>query len=60
MQRPEMKWIFLDAIHTENTCLSVLGQLELHRTSNLLHGLGLGGRADTGHGETDVDGGSDT
>ena len=55
-----MKWIFLDAIHTENTCLSVLGQLELHRTSNLLHGLGLGGRADTGHGQTDVDGGSDT
>ena len=26
---------------------------------NLLHGLGLGSRSDTGHGETDVDGGTD-
>jgi hypothetical protein len=40
--------------------LSVLGQLELHGTSNLLHGLDLGGGADTGHGKTDVNGGSDT
>ena len=43
-----------------NTCLSVLGQLELHGTSDLLHGLGLSSRTDTGHGQTDVDGGSDT
>ena len=42
------------------TCLSVLGQLELHGTSDLLHGLGLSSRTDTGHGETDVDSGSDT
>merc|ERR1719341_1587092 len=38
----------------------VLSQLELHGTSDLLHGLGLSSRADTGHGQTDVDGGSDT
>ena len=40
--------------------LTVLGELELHGTGDLLHGLGLGSGADTGHRETDVDGGSDT
>merc|ERR1719431_2102804 len=45
---------------SESCDLSVLGQLELHGTSDLLHGLGLSSRTDTGHGQTDVDGGSDT
>merc|ERR1719367_2465797 len=40
--------------------LTVLGELELHGTGDLLHGLGLGSGADTGHRETDVDGRSDT
>merc|ERR1719341_996162 len=44
----------------ESSDLSVLGQLELHGTSDLLHGLSLSSRTDTGHGQTDVDGGSDT
>jgi len=39
---------------------SVLGQLELEGTGDLLHGLNLGSRTDTGHRETDVDGGADT
>merc|ERR1719464_349428 len=45
---------------SESSDLSVLSQLELHGTSDLLHGLGLSSRTDTGHGETDVDSGSDT
>ena len=44
----------------EGSNLSVLSQLELHGTSDLLHGLDLGSGADTGHGETDVNCGSDT
>jgi hypothetical protein len=40
--------------------VSVLSELELERTGDLLHGLDLGGGADTGHRETDVDGGTDT
>ena len=40
--------------------LTVLGQEELERTSNLLHGLELSGGADTRHGQTDVDRRSDT
>jgi len=44
----------------ESGDLSVLGELELHGTGNLLHGLDLGGGTDTGHGETDVNGRSDT
>ena len=40
--------------------LSVLSQLELHGASHLLHRLGLSSRADPGHGQTDVNGGSDT
>ena len=39
---------------------SVLGQLELERTSDLLHGLDLGSGTDTGHRQTDVNGGTDT
>jgi len=39
---------------------SVLGKLELERTSDLLHGLHLGGGSDSGDGETDVNCGSDT
>merc|ERR1719452_180778 len=45
---------------SESCDLSVLGQLELHGTSDLLHGLGLSSRTNTGHGQTHVDGGSDT
>ena len=44
----------------EGSDLSVLGELELQRTGDLLHGLDLGGGADTGHRETDVNGGADT
>ena len=34
---------------SESWDLSALGQLKFHGTSDLLHGLGLGSRADTGH-----------
>ena len=44
----------------ESGDLTVLGELELHGTGDLLHGLGLGSGADPGHGQTDVDGRSDT
>ena len=44
----------------ESGDLTVLGELELERTGELFHGLNLGGRADTGHGQTDVNGGADT
>ena len=37
-----------------------LGQIQLHGTRNLLHGLHLGGGTDTGDGQTDVDGWADT
>ena len=40
--------------------LTVLGELELERTGELLHGLNLGGGTDTRHGKTDVNGGADT
>jgi hypothetical protein len=40
--------------------LTVLGQEELQRTSDLLHGLELSGGADTRHRQTDVDGRTDT
>ena len=40
--------------------LTVLGQEELERTSDLLHGLELSGGADTRDGKTDVNGGADT
>lgn len=40
--------------------LTVLGQEELQGTSDLLHGLELGSGTDTRHGQTDVDGRSDT
>ena len=44
----------------EGSDLTVLGELKLHGTGDLLHGLGLGSGADTGHRETDIDGRSDT
>merc|ERR1712142_177474 len=37
-----------------------LGQIQLHGTRNLLHGLHLGGGTDTGDRQTDVDGWADT
>merc|ERR1740123_2491301 len=39
---------------------SVKIRTELSESSDLLHGFGLSSRTDTGHGQTDVDGGSDT
>ena len=45
---------------SEGSDFSVLGKLELERTGDLLHGLDLGSRTDTGHRETDVNGGADT
>merc|ERR1719430_1670948 len=33
------------------------GRIKLHGTRHLLHRLGLGSRTDTGHGQTDVNGG---
>jgi hypothetical protein len=44
----------------ESGNLTVLGQEELQGTSDLLHGLDLGSGTDTGHRETDVNGGTDT
>ena len=44
----------------ESGNFTVLGQEELEGTSNLLHGLDLGGGTDTRDGKTDVDGGTDT
>jgi len=40
--------------------LSVLSEIELHGTGDLLHGLELGSGSDSGDGETDVDCWSDT
>ena len=40
--------------------LTILGELELEGTGELFHGLNLGGGADTGDGETDVNGWADT
>jgi len=40
--------------------LSVLSEIELHGTGDLLHGLELGSGTDSGDGETDVDSWSDT
>lgn len=45
---------------SEGGDFTVLREVELEGTGELLHDLGLRGRADTGHGETDVDGGTDT
>jgi len=45
---------------SEGSDLSVLGKLELERTGDLLHGLDLGSRSDTGDGETDINSGSYT
>lgn len=45
---------------SESGDLTVLGELELKRTSKLFHSLDLGGRADTRHGQTDVNSGADT
>ena len=44
----------------EGSNLTVLSQEKLQGTGDLLHGLDLGGGTDTGHGQTDVDGGTDT
>jgi len=44
----------------EGSDFSELGEIELHGTRNLFHGLHLGGGTDSGDGKTDVDGGSDT
>lgn len=44
----------------ESSDLTVLGQEELEGTSDLLHGLELGGGTDTRDGKTDVNGGTDT
>jgi len=40
----------------ESGDLTILGELELKGTSDLLHGLDLGGGSDTGHRQTDVNG----
>src|SRR5690349_10848613 len=40
--------------------LTVLSQLEFHGSSDLFHGLGLSGGADTRHGQTHVDSGTHT
>ena len=44
----------------EGSDFTVLGQIQLHGTRNLFHGLHLGGGTDTGDGKTDVDGWTDT
>ena len=45
---------------SEGSDLTILGELELEGTSELFHGLNLGGGADTGDGKTDVNGWADT
>jgi len=40
--------------------LTILGKIELHGTSDLLHGLELGSGTDSGDGKTDVNGWTDT
>ena len=45
---------------SEGSDLTILGKLELQGTGELLHGLNLGSRSDTGDGKTDVNGGADT
>jgi hypothetical protein len=45
---------------SESSDFTVLSQEQLQGTSDLLHGLDLGSGADTGHGKTDVNGGTDT
>ena len=45
---------------SEGSDLTVLSQEQLEGTGDLLHGLDLGGGTDTGHGQTDVNGGTDT
>lgn len=44
----------------EGRNFTVLSEVKFERTSDGFHEFGLGGGTDTGHGETDVDGGSDT
>ncbi|RUS30139.1 hypothetical protein BC938DRAFT_479810 [Jimgerdemannia flammicorona] len=44
----------------EGSNLTVLGKVQLQGTGDLLHGLGLGSRTDTGHRQTNIDGGTDT
>jgi len=44
---------------SEGSDLTVLGELELDLTGDLLHGLDLGSGSNTGHGETDVNGGAE-
>merc|ERR1712230_291971 len=44
----------------ESSNLTVLSQEQLQGTGDLLHGLKLGSGTDTGHRQTDVDGGTDT
>ena len=44
----------------EGSDLSVLSEIELHGTGDLLHGLDLGSGTDSGYGKTDVNGWSDT
>lgn len=45
---------------SESGDFSVLGELQFHGTSDLLHGFNLGSRSDSRHGKTDVNGWSDT
>lgn len=44
----------------ESSNFTVLREVQLERTRELLHDLGLRRRADTGHGETDINGRADT
>ena len=44
----------------ESGDLTVLSELELEGTGDLLHGLDLSGSSDTGHGKTDIDSWADT
>jgi len=44
----------------ESGDFTILGEFELHGTGDLFHGLDLGSGTDTGHRETDVNGGANT
>jgi len=45
---------------SEGSHFSVLSQLQFESTGHLFHGFDLCGRTDTGHGETHINGGTDT
>ena len=59
-QKPLRRSVEIRTELGEGGDLTVLGELELEGTGDLLHGLDLSGSSDTGHGKTDIDSCADT